>query len=740
MYELSDTIERKFVDSIALDDEWEIESDFGWVPITHIHKTIQYREWVIQTKNELTLTCADDHIVFDENFNEVFVKNLEPNKSQVMTKFGPSLVITVNESDVYSNMFDLTVDSENHRFYTNGILSHNTSTTVAYMLWSVLFNDSYNVAILANKGSLARDILSRVQLAFEYLPLWLQQGIVTWNKGNIELENGSKIIASGTSSSAIRGSSYNCISGDNLLDIKINDNVYRIRVDELTAIITNANSPKNIRIINKDTHEVFLGENHNVFEEQIRKVVFSNNNKISNYGADGYIRNTPYYTKVYAWIKHRVKFSSTSIKGTHTGSQAINKNGFSWQYAKEVIIRIYQNGVWATRKIVEYELFRTNVYANAVGSGAEGANDRSSMEMVTRRARTSSSLGEIESNITGNQRQNITSQHWKIDWSETFGGIQKENISKFARPQEICGVGEEYKQQPGENIKNGRETSWNEKNRRIQTKNERSQKGVYSLEQGEGGSFRGNKKENECISKGKDKEFWKSKSPMQIKTAEGFKGFDGIRISKNKKTICISLCNNTSIVCTPEHNIMTNDGWMQAQNVIDFLIMTEDGYHKVANISDHKDEETVYDILDVKDVHSFYANNILVKNCILLDEFAFVPSNMAHAFFTSTYPTISSGQTTKVIIVSTPNGMNNFYKMWMDAVEKRSLYKTLEVHWSEVPGRDEKWREETIRNTSEDQFRQEFESCDLTTLINTDTMQVSIGELYEQLKNENANP
>ena len=97
-------------------------------------------------------------------------------------------------------------------------------------------------------------------------------------------------------------------------------------------------------------------------------------------------------------------------------------------------------------------------------------------------------------------------------------------------------------------------------------------------------------------------------------------------------------------------------------------------------------------------------------NLIFLDEFAFVPQNMANDFFTSTYPVISSGKTTKVIIVSTPYGLNHFYKMWVDATEKRSLYKPLEVHWSMVPGRDQKWKEETIRNTSEEQFQQEFET------------------------------
>jgi hypothetical protein len=97
-------------------------------------------------------------------------------------------------------------------------------------------------------------------------------------------------------------------------------------------------------------------------------------------------------------------------------------------------------------------------------------------------------------------------------------------------------------------------------------------------------------------------------------------------------------------------------------------------------------------------------------NIVFLDEFAFVPSNIAHDFITSVYPVITSGTKTKILIVSTPNGMNLFYKMWMDAVEKRSKYVPFEIHWSQVPGRDQAWKEETISNTSERQFQQEFES------------------------------
>lgn len=105
-------------------------------------------------------------------------------------------------------------------------------------------------------------------------------------------------------------------------------------------------------------------------------------------------------------------------------------------------------------------------------------------------------------------------------------------------------------------------------------------------------------------------------------------------------------------------------------------------------------------------------------NVIFLDEFAFVPNNIAEAFFMSTYPTISSGNTTKVIIVSTPNGLNLFYRMWEDAIKKRSDYVPIEIHWSMVPGRDEEWKELTIRNTSADQFRQEFE-CEFIGSTNT---------------------
>jgi hypothetical protein len=105
-------------------------------------------------------------------------------------------------------------------------------------------------------------------------------------------------------------------------------------------------------------------------------------------------------------------------------------------------------------------------------------------------------------------------------------------------------------------------------------------------------------------------------------------------------------------------------------------------------------------------------------NLVYLDEFAFVPDNIQEDFFKSVYPTISSGQTTKILVTSTPNGLNLFYKLWVDSEEGRNNFKRVSVHWSDVPGRDEAWKEETIKNTSQEQFDQEFE-CEFLGSSNT---------------------
>ena len=150
------------------------------------------------TQEELDeyLKCSNDHVYFIENYIKIVHVDLG--------------IIPFDLYDFQEKMVNTIHDNRFSIFCTPRQVGKST-TVVSYFLWYVLFNEDVNIAILANKGLLARDILSRLQLAYENLPKFLQQGVLIWNKGNIELENGSKIIASSTSSSAIRGGSYNMI-------------------------------------------------------------------------------------------------------------------------------------------------------------------------------------------------------------------------------------------------------------------------------------------------------------------------------------------------------------------------------------------------------------------------------------------------------------------------------------------------------------------------------------------------
>lgn len=152
MFKLSETITRKFIDSIDI-NEWEIETDSGWEPITHIHKTIEYDKWLIITESGLELFCADTHIVFLDNYEEVYVKNLIPNISKIITKNGLELVVSLRDMNDKENMFDLTIASKDHRFYTNDILSHNS--TMLDALCFVLFGKAFRNI---NKGQLLNSI------------------------------------------------------------------------------------------------------------------------------------------------------------------------------------------------------------------------------------------------------------------------------------------------------------------------------------------------------------------------------------------------------------------------------------------------------------------------------------------------------------------------------------------------------------------------------------------------------
>lgn len=122
----SEIVNKKFVKSWNI-CEWEIETDSGYEDVIALHKTIPYLKYVIKTNFGKILECADNHIIFNENLDEVFVKDLNIN-DKIVTKDGIEVIIDIIKTELYENMYDfeLSSKSKNHRYYTNNILSHNT--------------------------------------------------------------------------------------------------------------------------------------------------------------------------------------------------------------------------------------------------------------------------------------------------------------------------------------------------------------------------------------------------------------------------------------------------------------------------------------------------------------------------------------------------------------------------------------------------------------------------------------
>ncbi len=229
---LSDTIERKFVESIETPPWLEVKvlSENGYVPVTHSNKTIEYDVFKITLENNLELECADTHIIIDEFNNEIFAKDSKNNN--IKTKNGMSKVISVENLHKSENMYDLTVDSEEHTYYTNDILSHNTTTVAAYILYCITFTSNYTCAILANKAAISREILARVKLMYEFLPDWIKQGVKKWNEGSIEFENGSKAFSAATTKSGLRGKS--CVTSDTKICIlSCDEDIYYTEIEKI---------------------------------------------------------------------------------------------------------------------------------------------------------------------------------------------------------------------------------------------------------------------------------------------------------------------------------------------------------------------------------------------------------------------------------------------------------------------------------------------------------------------------
>ena len=170
--------------------------------------TKPFEQYIIKLENGYELNCADEHIVFDENFNEVYVKDLSIGQ-YIQTDKGLQKIISLNISSTKISMCDTTVNDDNHRFYSNGILSHNSTTTAIYCLWVILFNTDKIGLILSKSGPAGIDLMKKIKDMYLYLPYYLKIGTLKWNQSEISFDNNSSISTEAFSPTAGLGKTIN---------------------------------------------------------------------------------------------------------------------------------------------------------------------------------------------------------------------------------------------------------------------------------------------------------------------------------------------------------------------------------------------------------------------------------------------------------------------------------------------------------------------------------------------------
>ena len=219
-------LDEKYSNSEKLISTFEVEglkvlSESGWQNVSHIHQTKPFQVYTVETEKGFKLDCADEHLIFNKDMNTVWSKDLKVG-DEILTSDGVDKVKSLSCRNLQVCMCDITVDSPNHSFYSNGILSHNTTTSAIFMLHYILFNYDKNALVLGNKSKTAGEIIDKIEKIYLELPYYLKGGIMKFNQGSISLDNGSRIMSEATTENSGIGFTLHCVLADEFAHIPPN--------------------------------------------------------------------------------------------------------------------------------------------------------------------------------------------------------------------------------------------------------------------------------------------------------------------------------------------------------------------------------------------------------------------------------------------------------------------------------------------------------------------------------------
>jgi hypothetical protein len=255
----------------------KVLSDTGYVDATEIHITQPYHIYTLTLMNGRTLECADNHIVFDENMNEIFVKDLKY-KSYIQTKTGVGRVDSVVRSKHKISMFDISVDHPNHRYYSNDILSHNTITSSIFILYMAIFNRDQNILIYANKNETVKEVINKIKDIYVNMPFWLQPGVSNYNESKITFEDTKCKIKTVAGKNPGIGSSINLLYIDEAAYIENFDDMYRSIYPTVSSFgnskIILTSTPNGYNLFWKLLYQSQLPKGHKEKNNYVSKMVY----------------------------------------------------------------------------------------------------------------------------------------------------------------------------------------------------------------------------------------------------------------------------------------------------------------------------------------------------------------------------------------------------------------------------------------------------------------------------------
>ena len=637
-----------------------------------------------------------------------------------------------------------------------------STTVVSYLIHCIIFNEKFSIAILANKASTAKDLLSRLAVSYENLPKWIQAGVKSWNKTSVELENGSKVMAASTSASAVRGGSYNIIFLDEFAFVP-----NQIAANFMNSVYPTITSGENSKVVivscvTKDTYlltpdgyrkmesliqedkegayytngytvrgrdkfydgEIVVNSGRvttNIIKTKLGALECSEEHKLWAYkdGKYGYFRSSELTAGNYVSLRYNQQIYGNQDYVGFYPEKNKNKNVFSCDYITPDLA--YFVGLYVS------EGYARKIYK------PDGIGERGGQIVITCGDDISDILNKLGIKFTKKDDVHycINSLHL-VKFLEFLGfditkkAPQKtlpDKVLSWSKPNLVALLQGMF-DGDGCATKEGTvfytSTSY-ELVRQVQLL--LANMGIIS-------SYR--KRTSPPSQKVK---VWSTNHNTEAtglfakKFFEeiGFRfkrkqdRFEFLKITQRQGNVCDIIKDSISII--KENVNRKTDG-------IKWLVNRSKKFKNISRIAflAYKDEILENANQPLKDFIEDNVNEDLIWVKIKEIE------KSENEVFDVSLPDIEGDKWCHSVLYNnflghqTPNGKNLYYKMWDDAINNRNEYVPIEINWYDVPGRDEEWRKSVIANTSEKSFQQEF-CCDFLGSSNTLISGSKLGEL-----------